>query len=107
MLVRWLPVSVPVTALLPTPPPSLAAIAVAAPLISNDGIVRIRIVFVIDSSCSRLSSSPQGYPEDQHPSDPIIGAVKAASCTSPCRALIQIKTQENGIEADRPAKRRV
>jgi hypothetical protein len=51
VFVCWLPVSVPVTALLPTPPPSLAAIAVAAPVISNDAILRIRIVFIIDYSC--------------------------------------------------------
>jgi hypothetical protein len=97
MFVCWLPVAVPVTALLPTPPPSLAAIAVAAPIASNDAILRIRIVFVIDCSCSRLSSPPQGCAEDRHPSDPLSGAVKAASRTSPCRALIQIKTQETGL----------
>jgi hypothetical protein len=35
MFVCWLPVWVPVTALLPTPPPSFSAIAVAAPITSN------------------------------------------------------------------------
>ena len=45
VFVCWLPVSVPVTALLLTPP--LSAIAVAAPVISNAAILRIRIVFFI------------------------------------------------------------
>ena len=51
VFVCWLLSSVPVTALLPTPPPSLAAIAVAAPIISNEAMLRIRIVFFIDCAC--------------------------------------------------------
>jgi hypothetical protein len=47
VFVCWLPVSVPVTALLPTPPLSPAAIAVAAPVINNDATPRICIVFVM------------------------------------------------------------
>ena len=57
VFVCWLPVSVPVTALLLTPPASPCAIAVAAPVINNDATPRIRIVFVMKVFVIKIAPS--------------------------------------------------
>jgi hypothetical protein len=62
VFVCWLPVSVPVTALLLTPPasPPPCATAVAAPVINNDATPRNRIVFVMEVFVIKIAPAMLG-----------------------------------------------